>query len=613
MVLPSVSPGLQRIFLLTIILLEAASGYASPEVRISSETPPHAAKVMTLEEQLQEAVSRSTSPSQEQKAIALLDNGADPNTQNGRSFCWAAALGREDLVRAFLRHGAKATPEAVKSALLGRDFSLGIVKILLNCGVDPNAVVSYLPMDDTGENDAPPLRYTLLMVAAEAGNAEAVKLLLGCGAKLNTRLPTGWTAFQVAAYKQDITLCELFLDLKADWRGAEELLLRLAIDNNDLALFDRLQKLGVLGHPVKWPSFGNLSLPMAKRMLAAGANPDGEQDTVNVSPSPMWIAVFNKDLPLARFLLAKGAHVDGALLAEAIPETFVSAARWKREVDALKRDQAEHPDPFAEDDGETEVGPRNTPEDLSLLQLLLDHGASPNQPDKFEQNTALHIAAAKNRKGAIVLLLKAGAKLEARNGRGETPLMLAVEATGDEAIPILLDAGANLEARDNSGNSPLMLAAWNRGASTVLVELLLRHGANAKAVNLKGATALHWAATIDDVESLGRLLEAGAVLEATDKNGLTPLGAACINGCYAAAQFLLQSGANPDYAGPGGKTARQICSEPFQPKMINSGSAKMPKYREKQDQEFLEGIAAPVNAGRKQIAALLAGIPVQNT
>ena len=70
-----------------------------------------------------------------------------------------------------------------------------------------------------------------------------------------------------------------------------------------------------------------------------------------------------------------------------------------------------------------------------------------------------------------------------------------------------------------------------------------------------GATALHWAAYLDDVETAELLLGAGARPDAANALGATPLHLACENGAAALVRRLLAAGAAADAALPSGETA----------------------------------------------------------
>ncbi|XP_059328817.1 ankyrin repeat domain-containing protein 54 isoform X2 [Ammospiza nelsoni] len=59
-----------------------------------------------------------------------------------------------------------------------------------------------------------------------------------------------------------------------------------------------------------------------------------------------------------------------------------------------------------------------------LIQLLLDHGADPNQRDGLG-NTPLHLAACTNHVPVITTLLRGGARVDALDRAGRTPLHLA--------------------------------------------------------------------------------------------------------------------------------------------------------------------------------------------
>ena len=87
------------------------------------------------------------------------------------------------------------------------------------------------------------------------------------------------------------------------------------------------------------------------------------------------------------------------------------------------------------------------------------------------------------------------------------------------------------------------------------VRALLQEQVDVNMPQPDGATALHWAAYLDDLETADLLIGAGAVADATNELGVTPLYLACENGNAALVRTLLSAGATPHAALPSGETA----------------------------------------------------------
>ena len=68
--------------------------------------------------------------------------------------------------------------------------------------------------------------------------------------------------------------------------------------------------------------------------------------------------------------------------------------------------------------------------------------------------------------------------MDAPDGRGRTPVMLAAEDGNTPMVRLLLEAGANVNALDNLGYQSLHWAATNRQRDGSTVKLLLEHGAD---------------------------------------------------------------------------------------------------------------------------------------
>ena len=101
--------------------------------------------------------------------------------------------------------------------------------------------------------------------------------------------------------------------------------------------------------------------------------------------------------------------------------------------------------------------------------------------------------------------------------------LLKAAEDGDVAkVQSALARGANVNARDGGGNTPLMIAVVSKG-STAIVKALLAKGADINARNEVSQTALYLAARGGYVEIVDILAAKGADLNSKDVQGKTPL------------------------------------------------------------------------------------------
>jgi ankyrin repeat protein len=107
---------------------------------------------------------------------------------------------------------------------------------------------------------------------------------------------------------------------------------------------------------------------------------------------------------------------------------------------------------------------------------------------------------------------------------GWTPLHLAAFFGRADAVDVLLAAGADLRAvsRNHEANMPLHAALAGRGVGRISTTLLA-HGADVRATDAGGHTALHHAAFRDDVALVNTLLAHGADPAARTRGGKTAL------------------------------------------------------------------------------------------
>ena len=115
--------------------------------------------------------------------------------------------------------------------------------------------------------------------------------------------------------------------------------------------------------------------------------------------------------------------------------------------------------------------------------------------------------------------------------------------------PTLLAAGLGvaLHAPRAAAQEAVLADAVQRG-DTRAVQSLLAQNADVNARQGDGATALHWAAYLNDGETIAALIGAGADVHAANDHGVTPLALAARNGNAGIIARLLASGVDPNDA-----------------------------------------------------------------
>jgi ankyrin repeat protein len=112
---------------------------------------------------------------------------------------------------------------------------------------------------------------------------------------------------------------------------------------------------------------------------------------------------------------------------------------------------------------------------------------------------------------------------------------------------------AIIKQRDEATATPLHWAATN-AASTAIVELLIKLGAEVNAGTDKWSTPLHWAAHKNCAEIARTLLKNKASVNAKTSKSYTPLHWAAIGNSFETAKVLITSGATLDAKGDDGMT-----------------------------------------------------------
>ena len=204
------------------------------------------------------------------------------------------------------------------------------------------------------------------------------------------------------------------------------------------------------------------------------------------------------------------------------------------------------------------------------VRLLLEAGADVEARDK-DGDTVLMQAAWNGHTEILRLLLQAAAEVDARATDGWTALMRAASWGQTESVRLLLEAGADAGGCATDGSTALMRA--QHPAKGVSKEAkgqtiaALQEALNAKLVSLWTDDAGDYddaKAMIIAPETIRAALDAGADVEARDKDGWTALMRAAYNVRFETVRLLLEAGAQMSTADGNGGTALRQAQNPVE-------------------------------------------------
>jgi ankyrin repeat protein len=447
---------------------------------------------------------------------SMLAEGADVNARQAdesTALHWAVHWEHQDTVELLIRAGADvnaandlATTPLVMASASGNG---AIVEALLAAGADANAARA------SGE--------TALMLAARTGSLLSVSALLAAGAEVNAVESTrGQSALMWASANAHPDVVDALLDHGANVK---------ARSSTGSQVFN-------MG--------GSRSAGSASSGIALEEVPQG-------GSTPLLFAVRSGDLESARLLIAAGADVNDSA-ADGNTALVIAAHSGSGSVAALLLEQGA--DPNVAPLGYTALHAavlrgtlrdrRRTSDDpgagVPLVRALLEHGANPD---------------ALLAKGTPVRRWSHDFALMGR-WVGATPYWLAAKFLEVEMMRVLVAGGADPRRASRDGTTPLMAAAglgYSRGGGSafikdrrdfssynpvesaaqgsqipadeerlalVAVTTALELGADVRAVDQAGNTALHAAASHGMDTLITTLVNHGADVRASNTRGQTP-------------------------------------------------------------------------------------------
>ena len=376
----------------------------------------------------------------------LIQAGSDPNAPvsdtGDTALMIAARTGRVDAVKVLLDHEAKVNAKETWGGTTALMWAISelhpdVTKLLVERGADVNAKSNFVPSasgrgfegtsavvpksNQTTEEFASGWM-TPLMFAARENDVESARVLVQAGADVNAIGADGKDALGLALFNGSYDVASLLVDSHAN------------VDHADAQRFTPLFWAVDRRNMETAPNFPWMvttdPLPLIKKLLDAGANPDA---LVNNTPrarmregSPRIVfatalmrAAFAGDIELVKLLLAHGAdpHIQSS-----DRETTLAAACGLAFINGYHRQ-------------------RPSAERLQVVKLMVELGEDVNHADSY----------------------------------GITPLMAAANLGDINIVRYLIDKGADLRAHDlgkkNDGNfgssvEPLMPIDYAIGVGT---------------------------------------------------------------------------------------------------------------------------------------------------
>jgi ankyrin repeat protein len=447
---------------------------------------------------------------------------------------------------------------------------------------------------------------------AREGNLEEVRALLSQQVDVNAAQGDGMTALHWAAYRDDLEMARLLLEVKANPEAETRV--------------DKVTPLILAAR--------NGSGAMIEALLKAGADPSKAAST---GATPLMSAATSGDVGAVKALLDGGADLNAREKTNG--QTALMFAAWEDRADVIRLlvSRGAHPglssfvmlldEPMFDDDGLPIVRRKGAQSvgnsvmggmtallfaardgNLDAVKALIESGADVNQVSGGDGSSAINIAIANGHYTVGKYLLDHGADPNLQNLDGLTPLYATVNmrfapvswapnprtdqevVSSTELLQALLESGANPNARvrgklwfsptshdrswvDHKGATPFWRAAMSSDVEAM--RILVAGGADPNLANDSGVTPLMvaagigWAGNFTQnapdswMEALKYCLELGAEVNAVEtRKGFTALHGAASRGDLQMVQYLVDRGATVDVINKDGNSPADMAFGP---------------------------------------------------
>ncbi len=483
-----------------------------------------------------------------------------------------------------------------RRVLEAKEYGSGRTPLLTAVLKKEVAVVRYLLSEGANPDAANGLGQTSLHLSIAQGQLEVTKLLLAHGADVNWKSKAGMTPLGTAVIIAPLELIEMLLESGANPSQSEEsgliptpIHVASYLGHFDVfeVLCKRLAKVDVAwkgktllhaaiqGGGVR--ARGVTVREMTTKGLRSLGVTEKRADLIGRLLAERGRGFGKDQTKIVKYLIGRGVDVDGAdkrgWTALNMAAKHGNAGVVKVLLEAGARSDIRDGQGFVPLHSAVESGHE------AVVRLLLKHGAAVNAtvPDG---RSAMHMAAG----GGYVGILRA---LSANKGdvatrekqNGFTPLQVSSMRGDYLAAKVLVEAGADVRSQSRNQDTTLMVLSSGAGMSRITPQLLkkfprppsgeylkvgkllLKHGADARAKNKDGFTALHFSA-IANHEGLAKLvIGAGAALDGRDHEGRTALMFAAHYGLERMCAVLLEAGADAGIRDKRMKMARDYAVE----------------------------------------------------